>query len=133
MGDYTVVEIDDIEAIAFGVFKRARATLGVKAFGLQVLDLPANADRYPEHDHSADGQEEVYVLLRGNGQIEIDDEPIEMTPDRIFALQPGTKRKLIPGDQGMRVLAIGGKAGEAYSPPDYTELGRPDPFVQLAG
>src|SRR5688500_1810335 len=121
MGEYTVVEIDDIEAIAFGVFKRARATLGITAFGLQVLDLPPNADRYPEHDHSADGQEEVYILLRGAGYIEIDDELVEMTSEKIFALRPGTKRKLIPGDQGMRVLAIGGKAGEAYDPPEYTE------------
>ena len=131
MGEYKVVDIDDIEAIAFGTFRRARAALGVRSFGLQVLDMPPNATQYPEHDHGEDGQEEVYVLLRGNGEIEIDGERMAMSPDRIYAVQPGTKRKLWPGDEGMRVLAIGGTPGRAFEPLQYTELGEPDPFAEL--
>ena len=71
MGEYTVKKIDEMEAVFLGAFKRARAELGVESFGLQVIDMPPNVDAYPEHDHSQDGQEEVYVAMRGGGEIEI--------------------------------------------------------------
>ena len=42
---------------------------------------------------------------------------------------PNTKRKINPGADGMRLLAIGGVAGEAYEAPGYTEVGAPDPLA----
>jgi uncharacterized cupin superfamily protein len=132
MSEYKIVSIDEIEAIAFGMFRRARAALGIQAFGIQVLDLPPNLEQYPEHDHSSDGQEEVYVVLRGSGEIEIDGERHPLDTNTLVSLQPGTKRKLWPGDEGMRVVAIGGKAGSAFEATDYTELGAPDPFAPSA-
>jgi mannose-6-phosphate isomerase-like protein (cupin superfamily) len=132
MSSYKIVSVDEIEAIAFGTFKRARATLGVSAFGLQILDLPPNLEQYPEHDHAEDGQEEVYVVLRGSGEIEIDGERHPLGPESLVSIQPGTKRKLWPGPDGLRVVAIGGKAGSPYEPKELSELGAPDPFVPAA-
>jgi len=48
--DWTSVRIDDVEAIIGGSFRRARAALGVSAFGIQVIDLRPDEHRYPEHD-----------------------------------------------------------------------------------
>ena len=127
MADYTVKKMDEIEAIYGGGFKRARAALGVEAFGMQVIDMPPNATQYPEHDHHQDGQEEVYVVLRGGGQIEIDGEAIDVDPETIVRVGPGTNRKILPGAEGMRVLALGGIRGKAYEAPDVTKLGAPDP------
>jgi mannose-6-phosphate isomerase-like protein (cupin superfamily) len=132
MSNYKIVSVDEIEAIAFGTFKRARATLGVSAFGLQILDLPPNLEQYPEHDHAADGQEEVYVVLRGSGEIEIDGERHPLGAETMVSIQPGTKRKLWPGPDGLRVVAIGGKAGSPYQPTELSQLGAPDPFVPAA-
>jgi hypothetical protein len=42
----------------------------------------------------------------------------------------GTKRKLYPGDEGIRVVAVGGVPGTPYEVRDSTELGAPDPFVR---
>ncbi len=47
---------------------------GVDSFGLAIFDLPPNFDAYPEHDHSEDGQEEVYLALSGSAQIDIEGE-----------------------------------------------------------
>jgi uncharacterized cupin superfamily protein len=55
-------------AIHHDLVKLAAAELGVESFGMQVLDLPPDFREYPEHDHADDGQEEVYVVLRGSGQ-----------------------------------------------------------------
>ena len=54
--DYAVKEIDAMEAVYGGAFKRARAELGVEAFGMAVIDLPPNFEHYPEHRPGRVGQ-----------------------------------------------------------------------------
>jgi hypothetical protein len=127
MPDFTISPIDDMEAVVFGSFKRARAVLGVESFGMQVIDLPPNAEQYPEHDHAESGQEEVFVVLRGSGEIEVDGERLALDPDTMIRVGPQPKRKIWPGDKGMRVLALGGCPGASYEAPDVTKLGAPDP------
>jgi mannose-6-phosphate isomerase-like protein (cupin superfamily) len=127
MGDYTCKRIDDMEAIYFGAFKRAGAELGVESFGLQIFDLPPGADQYPEHDHSQDGQEEVYVILRGSGDFQIGGERVPVDPDSVIRVSAGTKRKLFAGPEGVRVLALGGVPGKVYERPEPFKLGAPDP------
>lgn len=132
MSDFRVVKIDDIEAIAHGTFRRARSALDINAFGLQVLDLPPNLDAYPEHDHGEDGQEEVYFVLRGGGEIEIEGERFPLDPETVVSVKSGTRRKLWPGPEGMRVVAIGGTPGLAYQGKAISEVGAPDPYASVA-
>ncbi len=127
MAEYTVARIDDIEGIWGGAFKRARSALGITSFGMQVVDLPPNADQYPEHDHSSDGQEEVYVALAGSGEIEIDGGRHPLDADHLVSVKAGTMRKVYAGPEGLRVLVIGGVPGAAYEVLEFTEVGQPDP------
>lgn len=127
MPDFTLSRIDDMEAVFFGSFKRARATLGVESFGMQVIDFPPNATQYPEHDETGSGQEEVFVVLRGDGEIEIDGERHAIDPETMIRVGPAPKRKIWPGAQGMRLLALGGCPGKPYEAPEITKLGTPDP------
>lgn len=130
MSDYAVKRIDDMEAVFRGGFKRARAELGVESFGLQVLDFPPNATKYPEHDHAHDGQEEVFIALSGSGEIEIDGERHRIDPDTMVRVGPGAKRKIWSGDEPLRLIALGGVPGQAYQPPEVSKLGAPDPLAQ---
>jgi mannose-6-phosphate isomerase-like protein (cupin superfamily) len=130
LAGYTVKKIDEMEGTFLGGFKLARAELGVEAFGMQVLDIPAGWEDYPDHDHADDGQEEVYVALRGDAQIEIDGERHPLDGDHMVSVKPGVRRKVHPGAQGIRMLVIGGVAGRAYEPPERTKLGAPDPLRQ---
>jgi hypothetical protein len=127
MAGHTVKRIDDMEAIFRGGFKRARAELGVESFGMQVIDMPPNYENYPEHDHGEDGQEEVYIALRGSGELEIEGERHPLDSDHIARVGPGVKRKVWPGEDGIRILVLGGKPGQVYEAPDVTKLGGPDP------
>jgi mannose-6-phosphate isomerase-like protein (cupin superfamily) len=129
MSTHTVKKIDEMEGIYGGAFKRARAELGVESFGMQVIDMPADYDGYPEHDHSEDGQEEVYFTLRGGGEIEIEGERYSLDEEHVAKVGPGVKRKVWPGENGIRILVVGGKVGEAYEAPDVTKLGEPDPMA----
>jgi len=133
MADYTVKRIDDMEAVYAGAFKRARAELGIESFGLQVIDMPPNADRHPEHDHGEDGQEEVYLALRGGGEIEIEGERHSLDSETMVRVGPGVSRKLWPGGEGLRVLIAGGCPGEPYEAPEVTQLGAPYPLASGSG
>ncbi len=127
VADYTAKRIEEMEAVYDGAFVRARAALGVRSFGMAVEDLPPGWDGYPEHDHESDGQEEVYVVLRGGGEIVIDGERVALDPETIVRVGPGAKRKLVPGSDGMRVLALGGAPGEAYEAPEWSKAGAAAP------
>ena len=129
MSGYAVKRIDEMEAVFGGAFKRARAELGVESFGMQIIDMPPNYPDYPEHDHKEDGQEEVYVTLRGTGELEIEGERYPLDADHVARVGPGVKRKILPGAEGIRILALGGKPGEPYEAPDITKLGEPDPWA----
>jgi mannose-6-phosphate isomerase-like protein (cupin superfamily) len=130
MSDYTVKRIGEMEGYYLGAMKRARAELGVTSFGLQVMDLPPNLEAYPEHDHAESGQEEVFVTLSGSGEIELDGERVPLDPETMIRVGPGVRRKIWPGGDGMRVLALGGLPGAAYELVPVTELGAPDPLAR---
>jgi uncharacterized cupin superfamily protein len=123
MADYAVKKIDELDAALGGAFKRVRAELGVESFGIQVLDLPPNLEQFPEHDHAESGQEEVYLVLRGAAEIEIDGERVALDPDNIVRVGPAARRKIYTGDEGARVLALGGAPGKAYEPPKNSQIG----------
>ena len=129
MADVTVKRLEDFEAIFGGGFRRVRAGLGVSSFGIAVMDLPPNFDRYPEHDHSHDGQEEVYTALAGRATL------------------IGGRRGARAGARGLRARRARGDAqdhhrrrgragardrrrrpGKVYEPPEFTEEGQPDPM-----
>jgi len=127
MSGYTVKQIDEMESIFHGAFKRAAAELGVESFGMQVFDMPPQFSEYPEHDHSDDGQEEVYVVLRGAAELEVGGQRWTLDCGRMARVGPGTSRKLYAGPDGARVLAIGAVPGQVYSRPRDFTLGAPDP------
>jgi mannose-6-phosphate isomerase-like protein (cupin superfamily) len=127
MGDYTVKRFDDMDAKMGGGFKLARASLGVTSFGMQILVMPPDSgEAHPNHDHLHDGQEEVYVVLDGGGEIAIDGEQVALAPDMAVRVAPGSKRQLRSGDEGMRVLVVGGVPGKPYEAPSFSEPKPPE-------
>ena len=129
MSDYAVKSIDEMEAVFRGAFKRARAELGVESFGMQIIDMPPNYENYPEHDHEHDKQEEVFLVMRGGGEIEIEGERFPLDDNHIARVGVEAKRKIWPGPEGIRLVVLGGIPGASYEAPDITKLGEPDPMA----
>jgi mannose-6-phosphate isomerase-like protein (cupin superfamily) len=117
MAEFTLREIGEMESINTGIVKLAGAELGVRSFGIQVFDFPAGFSEYPEHDHGSDGQEEVYVVLSGSAEFAIDGERVPLDRNRMLRIGPGARRKLTPGPDGVRILAIGSAPGQPYERP----------------
>ena len=131
MSDVTVMAIDDMEAIYGGLARRARAELGVTAWGMQVLTLPPEWEGYPLHKHDAEAfdpnQEEVYIPLEGTATLEADGDVYELRPGVIARVGPAQLRRIVPGPKGIRFVALGGAPG-AHSPSAWTELGADPPM-----
>jgi mannose-6-phosphate isomerase-like protein (cupin superfamily) len=123
MADYTSKRIDEMEAGFGGGFVKARAELGVTAFGFQVIQMPPNYGDYPEHDHAETEQEEVYLAIGGSGSIEVEGEKTDLDKDTFVRVGAAAKRKVYAGPEGLRILVIGGSPGKAYEAPAITELG----------
>lgn len=115
MPDVTMKTFDDLDSHE-GMFLYAAKGLGVTAWGMNVERLPAGWDGYPEHDHAEDGQEEVYVVLEGNAELQAGDESWHLAPGTMARVGPEQKRKVIPGDAGCTMLVLGGTPGKAFEP-----------------
>jgi len=130
MADVTVRAIDEMEPIYGGLARRARAELGVTAWGMQVFTLPPDWDDYPLHNHDAGAfdanQEEVYVPREGGATLVADGEEYELRPGVMARVGPAQLRKIVPGPEGVRFVAIGGAPG-AFAAGAWTELGADPP------
>ncbi len=125
MSDVTIKSVEEFDTPNSGGFCRARASLGVSSFGMQVENFPPHFEHYPEHDHTEDGQEEVYSVLSGSATLHADGETHVLTPGVFARVGANVTRKITTGDEPARILAIGGTPGAAYSAPGYTEEGAP--------
>jgi len=130
MPDVTVKAIDEMETLFDGIARRARAELGVTAWGMQVMTLPPEWDAYPNHAHGAGaqeaGQEEVCIPLTGSATLIADDETFELRPGVMARVAPEQRRRIVPGPAGIRFVALGGVVG-THRPSPWTELGGPWP------
>src|SRR5437660_11256368 len=101
MADYTAKRIKDMEAGYGGGFVKARAELGVTAFGFQVIQLPPDFNDYPEHDHAETQQEEVFIALAGSGWVDGGGERAARDDETVVRGGPDTKRTGHSGPQGL--------------------------------
>jgi mannose-6-phosphate isomerase-like protein (cupin superfamily) len=117
MNGYSIKAIDQMQSVFHGAVKLAGAELGTRAFGMQVLDLPAGFADYPEHDHAEDGQEEVYIVLGGSAAFVIDGEDVPAAAGQALRVDPACRRTVRPGPDGARILAVGCAPGTTYERP----------------
>lgn len=130
MADVTVASFEEMEPIYDGLARRARATLGVTGWGMQLITLPPSWDGYPNHKHgpadSDPNQEEVYIPLQGSGILHADGDTVELRPGMMVRVGPEQLRRIVPGDTGLRLVALGAAPG-SFRPSPWTELGGPLP------
>jgi hypothetical protein len=130
MADVTFRDIDQMDAIHGGLARRARAELGVTAWGMQVFSLPPNWDGYPNHNHGPDAfdpnQEEVYIPIRGSATLVADGDSFDLRPGTMARVGPEQLRKIVPGPEGIQFVALGGRPG-AFEAGAWTEIGADPP------
>ena len=105
MGSYHVIDVSQVEA-RNGIFRALTDQLGVAGFRINQLELAAGAEGL-EHDHSANGQEEVYAVVAGDGVLRTGGEEIPLRAGHFVHLPPDVLRQMVAGDQGLTWIGIG--------------------------
>jgi quercetin dioxygenase-like cupin family protein len=101
----------NVDALADGPgFRKVRRALGVTAFGVNAIELPAG---YETGRHYHEEQEELYFVHRGRIEITLgDDEVYELGPGGLARVDAATIRKIKAlGDEPAVYLVAGGKDG----------------------
>jgi quercetin dioxygenase-like cupin family protein len=101
----------NLDALADGPgFRKVRRALGVTAFGVNAIELPAG---YETGRHYHEEQEELYFVHRGRIEITLgDDDSYELGPGGLARVDAATIRKIKAlGDEPAVYLIAGGKDG----------------------
>jgi hypothetical protein len=117
MGDksnWQVARLDDIERRGRDI--PVREHLGIHAFGANAYTPSEDGTLIGEHDESASGQEELYIVLDGQATFEIDGETVDAPAGTFVSVQPESRRKAT--GEGT-ILALGATPGAAYEAIDW--------------
>ncbi len=114
---YTIKSIDEFEEMegsGGATWRLARKTLGAEAFGFNVVDIAAGGE-IPAHDHSGDNQEEVFIILEGQGRIVTDGEEHDAPAGTFCRFAPEVNRTIRnESDANVRALLIGVPVDSGY-------------------
>ncbi len=111
MSNVTLKRIEDIECsqehrACDGIRVRpAGEAIGVAAWGMNVLELESGIN-YPDVEHVANDNEEVYVVLRGSATLEANKEAHLLGAGALVRIGAGVHRKLLPGPAGVTLLTL---------------------------
>ena len=99
-----------IDEMGDGVFRKVRRELGVTAFGVNVLVLPAGAEGRP---HYHEEQDELYFVHSGRGRFDLPGESRELGPGGLCHVESTTPRLVSNASETeeLVLLVIGGKDG----------------------
>ena len=99
-----------------------RRRLGIQAFGTSAYRSRERGKLISEHDETGfrmgqAGQEELYVVVSGHATFTVNGEQTDgPSGSLVFVRDPAAKRSAVAEEPGTIVLAVGGKAGEAFMP-----------------
>ncbi len=122
---YAVVSLDELDTFpamtGAPVLMPLRQRLDVRAFGINSWTAPVGAPVIERHSEP-DGDEEVYIVVRGRVRFTIGEETFEPGPATVVYVPPDTTREAVAVEPETLVVAIGGKPGEAFEPKSWEDF-----------
>ena len=110
----TIRRREDLERT--GNWLLARRSLGLSAFGMNLVEIPPG-ERIPEHDETGRDQEEVFVFLEGSPSLVVDGREIEAPAGTFARLDPHLRRTVVNnGDEVAAVLIVSAPRTSGYEP-----------------
>jgi uncharacterized cupin superfamily protein len=113
----TIRKREDLERT--GNWLLARRSLGLSAFGMNLVEIPPG-ERIPGHDERARDQEEVFIVLEGSPSLAVDGREIEMPAGTFARLDPHLSRTVINYSEDVAaVLIVSAPRTSGYDPMDW--------------
>ena len=109
---FTIVHREDLERN--GKWSLVRRSLGVRSFGLNLVEIPPG-ESIPEHDETARDQEEVFVILSGTAVVVVDGQDHPAPAGTYARLDPELRRTIRnDGDETASVLIVSAPCSSGY-------------------
>jgi uncharacterized cupin superfamily protein len=103
----STADIDSLVAEEYGGMWMFREALGCETLGISLVELEPGGKGKP-HDHAGDGQEEVYLVVDGELDVDLDEETVTLGPGEAVRVVPDQHRQLVNrGDERVRLVAAG--------------------------
>lgn len=109
MSNYEIAQLDEIDTLKCpcGITRRAFVSPDNKVATLHLLDVQSDARL---HYHK--GLTEIYLILEGEGYMELDDEVVAVKPLTSILIKPGCRHRAI-GEMQIAIIPI-----PAFDPAD---------------
>ena len=100
----STADVDSVIDEEYGGMWMLRGALDCESLGISLIELEPDAKGKP-HDHAEDGQEEVYLVVDGELDVDLSGETVTLGPGEAIRLSPDQHRQLINRGEG-RVRAV---------------------------
>jgi quercetin dioxygenase-like cupin family protein len=119
---YSVTNFSELESFPVGkqglIWHPIRSRLGIRPFGMNsYTSAEVGGEIVEDHSEETYGHEEVYIVVSGHARFTLNGEEVDAPAGTIVHLpDPSVQRRAVAVEPETRVLAVGGKPGEAYLP-----------------
>jgi len=109
-------EFEAMEGSGDATWLLARKALGTTSFGFNLVTIGPGG-QIPEHDHADSGEDEVYVILEGDGVIRAGGEDHPAPTGTFASFDPQVSRSILNrSDAPLTALLIGVQPDGGYEP-----------------
>lgn len=113
----TLVHTQDFETN--GKWLLARRSLGVRSFGINIVQIPPG-ESIPEHDESDRDQEEVFLILEGEAVLVVDGKDHPVSHGTFARLDPSLRRTVRnDSEHPVQVLIVSAPTTSGYEPMEW--------------
>jgi uncharacterized cupin superfamily protein len=114
---FKLVHRDDCERN--GNWQLVRRTLELRAFGVNIVEIPPG-ERIPEHNETDRDQEEVFYVLSGSPTLVIDSKEYPARAGTFARLDPAHRRTISNGGrESASVLIVSAPRSSGYEPMEW--------------
>jgi uncharacterized cupin superfamily protein len=114
---YTIAHREELERT--GNWTLVRRSLGCRAFGVNLVEIPPG-ESIPEHDETERDQEELFHVISGSPTLVIDGEEYPAPPGTFARLDPPHRRTVRNhGSQPASVLIVSAPRSSGYQPMEW--------------
>jgi mannose-6-phosphate isomerase-like protein (cupin superfamily) len=100
-------DADSVVPEEYGGMWFLKDVLDARELGVTVLELEPGA-KGKEHDHGADGQEEIYYVVAGRIDVDLADETVTLGPEEAIRLDADERRQLHNRGEERATLVLAG-------------------------
>ena len=118
MAAVTIKDDQELER-AWDIWVLVRKSLGVRSFGINLVELPEGGS-IPEHDETGRDQEEVFYVVSGEPTLVVDGVDHPLRAGAFARLDPEPQRTVRNDGAGpARVLIVSAPRTSGYEPMDW--------------